>query len=327
MATDARISTGLPRHPKTKKLLRRLGTAGPWALVCLIAWTSSSRPNGSFAGMSDEDIELAAEWDGEDGAFVAAMVEVKFLDGEPLSRSLHDWAEHNPWAAGHEERSESAKWAALCKSHGAEGAAQRMPEYANRVRSARAPDAGRTKPQCAPDAPLPSSPSPSVSFPTPKPTPVPNQVVGVPEVVLAEPRSDSTPSIPPEPAVVSIPLHDKSEFSVTQSQIDEWTASFPAVDVMQQLREMRQWSIANPTQKKTRRGVLAFITRWLGREQDKGAPGAHQFFNRRLAIEENNRTVANGWMPPEMRAARQHAVDQPLDGHAGWSTDTPFTRT
>ena len=120
----------------------------------------------------------------------------------------------------------------------------------------------------------------------------------------AEPRGDSTPSAPPEPAVVSIPLIDKSEFGVTQSQLDEWAHSFPAVDVLQQLREMRQWCMANPTKKKTRRGVLAFVTRWLGSEQDRGGSpvaGRPQFFNRQAAIEENNRTVANGWMPPEMR--------------------------
>ena len=30
---DARISVGLPAHPKTKKLIRRLGEGGAWRLT------------------------------------------------------------------------------------------------------------------------------------------------------------------------------------------------------------------------------------------------------------------------------------------------------
>lgn len=85
----------------------------------------------------------------------------------------------------------------------------------------------------------------------------------------AEPQRDSTPAAPSEPAVISIPLIDKTEFDVTQSMLDEWEQTYPAVIVIQQLREMRQWCTANPANKKTRRGVTAFIVRWLGREQDK----------------------------------------------------------
>lgn len=85
----------------------------------------------------------------------------------------------------------------------------------------------------------------------------------------AEPQRDSTPASPSEPAVISIPLIDKTEFDVTQSMLHEWEQTYPAVIVIQQLREMRQWCTANPANKKTRRGVTAFIVRWLGREQDK----------------------------------------------------------
>lgn len=83
----------------------------------------------------------------------------------------------------------------------------------------------------------------------------------------AEPQSDSTP------AVVSIPLVDKSEFQITSGMIEEWSMAYPAVDVEQQLREMRAWCIANPGNKKTARGVNAFIVRWLGKEQDSGRGG------------------------------------------------------
>lgn len=85
----------------------------------------------------------------------------------------------------------------------------------------------------------------------------------------AEPRDDSTPT-PAEPPVISIPLVDGTEYPVTAEQLGDWKASYPAVDVLQELREMRTWSQANPSNRKTARGVNAFVVRWLGKEQDRG---------------------------------------------------------
>lgn len=133
MSTDARLSTGLPGHPKTKKLVRRLGPAAGWSLVCLILWARSSRPDGDLSGMTAEDIELAADWAGENDALVRELASVGFLDGSEGGYQLHDWAEHQPWSAGAEARSEKAKWAALCRRHGRQEAALLMPEYAAKL--------------------------------------------------------------------------------------------------------------------------------------------------------------------------------------------------
>ena len=72
------------------------------------------------------------------------------------------------------------------------------------------------------------------------------------------------------PPVVSIPLNDGTEFSVSQEQCQEWAGVYPAVNVIQQLREMREWCLNNPAKRKTARGVRGFITRWLAKEQDRG---------------------------------------------------------
>lgn len=80
----------------------------------------------------------------------------------------------------------------------------------------------------------------------------------------AEPETASTPP------VISIILNDKSYFEVTNENLIKWTELYPAVDVMQELRKMAGWCDANPTKRKTRRGIMAFISSWLSREQDKG---------------------------------------------------------
>lgn len=118
MASDARLSTALPSHPKTKKLARRLGPAGPLGCIYLFLWAAANRSDGDLSGMTDEDIELAVDWTGEDGAFVREMADVGFLDGGPDAYTIHDWAEHNPWAASASSRAEKSRWAALCKQHG-----------------------------------------------------------------------------------------------------------------------------------------------------------------------------------------------------------------
>lgn len=173
MSTDARISVGLPAHPKTKKLIKRHGREAAWNLVCLFLWTASNRPDGSLQGLSSEDIELAADWCGEDGAFVQALLDVRFLDGVEGDFVLHDWAEHNPWAAGSDMRSAKAKWNAAKRHHGVAEADRLVPEYAA-IRSASSSasssaevDASSNKTasseQTHSNAPSPSpSPSPSL---------------------------------------------------------------------------------------------------------------------------------------------------------------------
>lgn len=112
MADDARISTALPRHPKTVKLQRRLGAPGCWSLLCLFLWVAENRPTGDLEGMTGEDLEIAATWPGAIGDFVRTLSEVRFLDGQEGSYKIHDWAEHNPWAANRPGRVEKARAAA-----------------------------------------------------------------------------------------------------------------------------------------------------------------------------------------------------------------------
>lgn len=85
----------------------------------------------------------------------------------------------------------------------------------------------------------------------------------------------SEPETASKPPVISLPLNTGKEFPISQSQVDEWTNLYPAVDIMQELRNMRGWCQSNPKKRKTKNGVLRFVTGWLSREQDKGhAPDA-----------------------------------------------------
>ncbi len=68
----------------------------------------------------------------------------------------------------------------------------------------------------------------------------------------------------------TLPLVDGTDFTITKAQVAEWKDAFPAVDVLQQLREMKVWTQAHKDRRKTRRGIVKFVVAWLSREQDKG---------------------------------------------------------
>ncbi len=222
MATDARISTALPAHPKTKKLVRQLGPEAGWSLVVLILWAAANRSDGDLAGMSDEDIELAADWDGEPGAFIAALRKIRFVDGAECECQVHDWNEHQPWAAGSEARSLKARWNAVKRHHGEHAADREVPEYAA-IRHAHSKPAAQQPHASSTDAASDqhadsmqdacSSPSPirlpSVSSPTPScETPAPPDEV------------DDGPSLPTMAGAVCITLRAKGVQSVNPSHPD-----------------------------------------------------------------------------------------------------------
>jgi hypothetical protein len=87
--------------------------------------------------------------------------------------------------------------------------------------------------------------------------------------VRIESQNDSTPASDASPPVVEIPLNDGTAYGVYAEQVSEWSLTYRNIDVPQELREMRQWCLANPKKKKTKHGVLAFANTWLAREQDK----------------------------------------------------------
>lgn len=75
---------------------------------------------------------------------------------------------------------------------------------------------------------------------------------------------------PPRPPVITLQLNTGEEYGISQEDISEWADLYPAVDVMQCLRNMKGWLQSNPARRKTAKGIKRFITTWLQKEQDKG---------------------------------------------------------
>lgn len=88
---------------------------------------------------------------------------------------------------------------------------------------------------------------------------------------------------------IDLVLNDGSLFEVFDSDVQEWSKIYPAVDIKQELRKMKGWLDANPTRRKTRRGVRRFVNNWLSRTQDQGGtPGYTQKAVQAEIIEEDS---------------------------------------
>lgn len=112
MNSDIRLSTEFWQHPKTRKLAKRLGLEGVRSIQILWLWAARNKPDGNLSGMDWEDIELAADWQGEEHAFFDHCLGV-WIDEAGGRYALHDWAEHNPWQADADDRSDKARFSRL----------------------------------------------------------------------------------------------------------------------------------------------------------------------------------------------------------------------
>lgn len=71
-------------------------------------------------------------------------------------------------------------------------------------------------------------------------------------------------------AVLALPLNDGTEHVVSEADVQRYMELYPAVDIFAELRKMKGWLLANPSRRKTKRGIARFIASWLAKEQDRG---------------------------------------------------------
>lgn len=127
---------------------------------------------------------------------------------------------------------------------------------------------------------------------------LPKKISGKTENKNISPEADKSAPV----AVIGLPTVSEGDFPVSQADIDGWAEAFPGVDVRQQLAAMRQWLLANPTRRKTKRGMRKFVVSWLDRRQNAAPPPAQ-------------RSTA----PP------QRSIDDALDDIVNGKSHVPFT--
>lgn len=277
MNSDIRLSVGFWSHPKTKKLIKRLGLEGVRSLQILWLWAAQNKADGLLTSMDWEDIELAADWQGQERKFFEQCINVWIdeIDGVYI---LHDWEEHNPWQAEAAARSEQARQnakAGWAKRKGKQAQAngnapvKQAQSCANAENMQVQCDCNATAKQAQANgnAPFLSLPNQEIKESSLRSDSFCAELSGDTST-----REETAPENPPPtcPPVISLPLNTGEEYPVSQEMAAKWQELYPAVDVEQQLRNMRGWLEANTSRRKTRKGILKFINHWLADKQDKG---------------------------------------------------------
>ena len=135
MADDIRLSTNFWRHPKTVKLIRKGGLDAVRSLQILWCFCAQERTDGLLHGMDADDIEIAADWQGEPGKFVELLLSGGWMEcslgcsGEG-TYALHGWEERQAYVSKAESRREQARAAAETRWRNKRGMRQEKPDDA-----------------------------------------------------------------------------------------------------------------------------------------------------------------------------------------------------
>jgi hypothetical protein len=277
-----KIETRSPRDPAVMRLRRLLGDSpngafGLWVRAAL--WTAETEPDGDLTEYAP--IDLAEAWETtEEG--VRHMETAGLLVREDGRLLIAGWAE---MTAGWGEAERKRRWRAA-------QALKNSP--AGRTRDGRGTDARRTRPserrgeeKNREDAEEISSPSLHVSKETPSvPAPSAPTQPEAPPLVLAvaepspsrsarrrptraHPEGEVDPSDAETPVVVEL-LSTDGPMRLRESLCRQLAEANPAIDVPTEARRAAVWLVTNPTKRKTRRGMGAFIARWMAEAQDRG---------------------------------------------------------
>ncbi|WP_277973220.1 hypothetical protein [Pantoea agglomerans] len=94
-------------------------------------------------------------------------------------------------------------------------------------------------------------------------------------------RQTGTPD-PDEKIFISLPVSGGGgDYPVPESYLATLAGLYPAVDIRQEIRNMRGWLDANPRRQKTRTGIKRFITSWLQTCQNSPPSVGARFTGRR----------------------------------------------
>lgn len=106
----SQLHSGSYRHRKVIELARILGCSDLEArglAMTLWSWTSETAIDGDLRGWSAYSLARAWGWTGDADKLVAALLEVRLLDGDLGSLCVHEWLDYCPqWRDAHRKAAE-----------------------------------------------------------------------------------------------------------------------------------------------------------------------------------------------------------------------------
>lgn len=131
MADDIRFSVNFWQHPKTVKLSRKGGLEAVRSLQILWCFCAQERTDGILSGMDGDDIEIAADWQGDPGKLLDLLLAGNWLERfEDGTYALHGWEERQAYVSKADSRKAQAKAAAETRWRKKRGMPEHMPDDA-----------------------------------------------------------------------------------------------------------------------------------------------------------------------------------------------------
>jgi hypothetical protein len=251
MAYDFRVQSNITRHPKFLELRDRCGDSSLWCVMDLWGYAAEYRPDGNLSGLSDRSLERVASWAGEPGLFIQTLIDAGLVDGEPMSRTLHDWQHRQAYLAARAARQEGGSVG------GKRAAAGMTPEQ----RSDRARKAALAKVTAkvttkvdANSHPIPSHPNTQpIDQNTPSISPVPGDG--------GEAKPEPVKNLKPAP--VQLNRETFTLENLTANRIDSWTRDYPGVDIDAELAAINTWCKTATAKALKVKRWSQFIDNWM----------------------------------------------------------------
>lgn len=245
--TFGRLEDRFRDSPKINRLAKLLGVrqaeaAGLWAN--LYTWALVHAIDGDVTNLTDWDLERAAMWEGDPGAFAAAIKsdQVRIHEMRNGRSHLHDWwdfAEGIKKAKAQKKRRDR-KLRDSSRSPrvgGVSPTGRHMSAAEEQSRS----DQSRAERSRAEQAATPAL------FP-----------------------AGSADADPPAVLLLFPATGGVSHWALTEDVVRSLQEGYPGVDVLAEARRALLWVEAHPSRRKTSRGYRAFLTSWLSRAVDNG---------------------------------------------------------
>lgn len=110
---------------------------------------------------------------------------------------------------------------------------------------------------------------------------------------------------PSSELLLTIPLIGNAIYQVRQQEYEEWQTLYAEIDVLQELRKLIAWNIANPNKRKHRASILRHIHAWLTKEQLQKKQFSATCRSFPITFE-HNLQIAKKWMTSAPEVAKPH---------------------
>lgn len=241
------MKAGTQNHLKVKRLMRLL-SAPMYRVVGILEtmWLlcQDCCDEGNIGKYDDQEIADYLGWDGPQSPseLVRHLSDSGWIDADDEHRYVvHDWLEHCPEYIRDRVRKRLAR--------GGKARKQRTYVSSEPDKVGRAPDTTEFVRKC------PSIPNPTQ----------PNQT----NTCVETAKPSSTPNAEGELPVLVYPCDGRPPtWELVESQLAQWRDLYPSLDVDAECRSALAWVLAEPSRRKTARGMPRFIVGWLGRSQN-----------------------------------------------------------